>query len=184
MKNSRIRTYVELGAVPPGCTARDIIDGLAATKKPNVLEAHGILSAVRVRGGKALDLGVVSVQKVTQAFTQYLVDSMQNSTTAPMDVFKYHGSGTGSGAEANTETALVTEVGTRATGTTIEGATANIYKSVATTTYAASYAIIEHGIFSAASAGTMLDRSVISVVNVINLDRIIWTYQLTVNAET
>ena len=144
----------------------------------------GFLSAVVTRKGIAEDLGLLSCQKVTTAFAAYLVDSMQDSTTYPMAVFKYHGSGTGTTAEANSQTALVTEVETRATGTTIEGASANIYKSVATQAYTDTRAIAEHGLFSASSAGTMLDRSLLgTVVNVENTDEIEWTYQLTVSAE-
>jgi hypothetical protein len=158
---------------------------LKLTRKPNVLEVFGFLSAKVKRMNGIDDLGLVSCRLVTTAFANYLVDSMQDSTTYPMDVFKWHGSGTGTTAEANTQTALVTEVEDRAEGTLIEGASANIYKSVGTQTYTNTRAIKEHGLFSADAAGTMLDRSLIATaINVESTDEIEWTYQLTVSAES
>jgi len=180
----KIRKHIEKGVLPKCKTFEEILEALKLTKKPNVLEVFGFLSAKVKRGGNMEDLGLLSCQKVTTAFAAYLVDSMQNSTTSPMDVFKYHGSGTGTTAEANDQTALVTEVESRAEGTLIEGATANIFKSVGTQAYTDTRAIKEHGLFSASSAGTMLDRSLIATaINVENTDEIEWTYQLTVSAE-
>ncbi len=179
----QIRRQVEAGQLP-GERLEDILTALWETKGKNVFEVFGFLEAVKIVKGHRIDLGLVSCQLVTQAFTNYLVDSMQNSTTYPMDVFKYHGSGTGTTAEANTQTALVTEVETRATGTTIEGTTANIYKSVATQAYTDTRSITEHGLFSASTGGTLLDRSLLTAIPVEALDEIEWTYQLTCNAES
>jgi len=180
-----IRKQVTNGVIPFGLSLSEIIDGLKRTKAPNILEAFGFLSIKHFRKGKLLkDYGLVSCRLVTQAFTQYLVDSLQDSTTYPMDAFKYHGSGTDNTAEANSQTALGTEVESRQAGTQVEGATANIYKSVATITYTASRSIVEHGLFSAATNGTMMDRSVFTAVPVENTDTIEFTYQLTAAAET
>ena len=118
---------------------------------------------------------------VTDAFVGLLVDDMQSSQAA-FSTLKYHGSGTGTGVESAGDTTLGTEVETRDTGTQVEGATANIYKTVATHTYGGSYAITEHGVFSASSAGTLLDRSKFSAVNVANGEKIEFTYQLTVSS--
>ena len=142
------------------------------------------LSARVFRGGKVEDLGVICQRKVTTAFVNYLVDSMQDSTTYPMNVFKYHDSGTGVGGESNGDTGLGTPCGeARDSGTTVEGASANIYKTVATHTYAGSFAITEHGVFSAAGAGTLMDRSVFAAINVSSGNSIEFTYQLTASAE-
>jgi hypothetical protein len=127
--------------------------------------------------GSVVNLGLVSTKVVTDAGVAYLVDALQNLTEP--ENFKYHGSGTGTTAEAASQTALVTEVGTRATGSQAEGASANIYKTVGTVTYTSTYAITEHGIFSASSTGTMLDRSVFAAINVVNGDAIEFTYELT-----
>ena len=142
------------------------------------------LSAKVFRGGKVEDLGVICRRKVTTAFVNYLVDAMQDSTTYPMDVFKYHDSGTGTTAESNAQTGLITPCGeARDSGTTVEGASANIYKTVTTHTYAGSFAITEHGVFASASAGTLCDRSVFSAINVSSGNSIEFTYQLTASAE-
>ena len=119
---------------------------------------------------------------VTDAFVALLVDTLQASQAA-FSTFKYHDSGTGTVAEAATDTILGTPCAeARDAGTQIEGATSNIYKSVATHTYAAAFAITEHGLFNAVTAGTLMDRSVFAAVNVANTEKIEFTYQLTVNA--
>ena len=151
------------------------LDMMAGRAKPE--------AALRIRvirsNGRIEDLGVVSKRVVTDAFVNYVVNAMQDSATYPMDVFKYHGSGTGTTAEAAGDTGLVTEVGSRVAGTQAAGASSNIYKTVATISYTASYAITEHGVFSAATGGTLVDRSVFSAVNVANGDSIQFTYELT-----
>lgn len=183
IRQQAIRRAVTAGKIPRA-TLAEIQEALRATMRPNVLEAFGFLTARKCHNGEWEDLGLLSVQKVTTAFTVYLVDAMQNSTTSPVDIFKYHGSGTGNTAEANTQTALVTEVETRATGNLGEGASTNIFKTVGTQTYTDTRSIAEHGVFSASTSGTMLDRSVLGTpVSVVNTDTIEWTYELTVNAE-
>ena len=92
--------------------------------------------------------------------------------------------GTGDTVEANTQTTLVTEVESRTDGTGVEGATANIYRSVGTITATAARAVVEHGLFSAETAGTMMDRSLFSVVNLANGDSLQFTYEATFNAES
>lgn len=123
------------------------------------------------------DLGLISTKVVTDTGVAYIVDAFQNLTE--LENMKYHGSGTGTTAENQTQTGLVTEVESRATGTTVEGASANIYRTVGTVSYTATYAITEHGVFSAAAAGVMIDRSVFSAINVNNGDSIQFTYELT-----
>lgn len=184
-RSQKTRESIVNGVLPTGLTLEKILSDLKITKAPNILEAFGFLSAKQFRNGKLFkDHGLISCQLVTTAFADYIVDSLQNSTTSPMDDFKFHASGTDNTAEANTQTALGVEVETRQTGTQIEGASTNIFKSVATVTYTATRSIVEHGLFSAASAGTMMDRSVFTAVPVVNTDTIEFTYQLTVNAET
>lgn len=145
----------------------------------------GALSAKVYRAnGRIENLGVIARKKVTTAFVNYLVDSLQNSTTAPLDVFKYHDMGTGISAESNTDTALQTPWGgSRVAGTQVEGASANIFKTVATLAAGGTFAITEHGVFSAATSGTLMDRSVFSAINVVDGDSIQFTYELTANAE-
>jgi len=141
-----------------------------------------LYAVVKRKDGRIEDLGLICKKCVTDAFVQYLVDSMQDSSTYPMDVFKWHASGTGTTAESASDTALENEVESRVEGTQEEGESANIYQSVATITYSASYSITEHGIFSASTGGTLLDRSVFSAINVDSGDSIQFTYKLTVNS--
>ena len=141
------------------------------------------LSVIVIRkDGKQEDFGVVSTRVVTDAFVNYLVDSMQDSSTYPMDVFKYHACGTGTASEAASDTALGAEVESRTSGTLTEGGSPNKFQTVGTITMTGSHSITEHGIFSASSAGTLLDRSVFSAINVASGDSIQFTYTLTVNS--
>lgn len=146
-------------------------DGWVKAKHPNKIKA--LLGFHDVRVGRKC---------VTDAFVAFVVDQLQTETSAFGD-FKYHDSGIGTGAEAAGDTALGTAWGgSRDTGTQIEGATANIYKSVATTTYNATKAITEHGLFNASSSGTLMDRTLFSAINVVSGDGIQWTYQLTLTS--
>ena len=144
----------------------------------------GALSARFIsKDGTIKDLGIIATKLVTDAFVAYLTDSLQDSTTTPMDALKYHDSGTGVVAENVGDTALGTPCGeARDIGTQIEGASVNIYKTVATHTYAATFAITEHGVFSAASGATLLDRSLFGAINVVSGDKIEFTYELTSNS--
>ncbi len=132
------------------------------------------------KGGDIEDHGIVSTHVVTDAFVAELVDALQAGGVAAFDDYKYHDSGTGVNVEAAADTALQTPCGeARDVGTQIEGATANIYKSVGTNTYAGAFAITEHGLFNAAVAGTLMDRSVFSAITVASGDKIEFTYELT-----
>lgn len=152
-----------------------------------IMTAYATLRArLRKVSGEWIDYGVLSYRVVTDAGVGFIVDAFQN--TVELEIMKYHGVGTGGTAEAAGQTALVTESttalnpdSTRATGTTTEGASANIYRTVGTVTFDGTAAITEHGIFSQAATGggTMLDRSLFSAINVGSGDSIQFTYELT-----
>lgn len=186
---TRIRKWwlgrqLRAGKLPRGRTSREIIEAIESGYRGLFGEIWGVLSCRVIHvDGTYEDHGVISIRKVTTAFRDRIVDCLQNSTTSPLDVFKYHACGTGTSAEANTETALVTEVGSRVAGTQVEGASANIYKSVATITPGGSYAITEHGILSASTSGILMDRSLFTAINVGATDSIQFTYECTFNAE-
>ncbi len=149
-----------------------------------VWTAYSQLS-VRVfrKNGDVEDLGIVGTHCVTDVFVAALVDELQSSA-ADFSTYKYHDSGTDDTAENQTNTGLGAACGdARTTGTQTEGATANIYKSVATHTYGGTYAIDEHGLFNASTVGDLMDRTVLaSTVNVESGDKIEFTYQLTCTA--
>jgi hypothetical protein len=149
--------------------------------------------ALRLRvfraNGDVIDLGLASLRVVTTAGVNFIVDAFQN--TKELENLKYHGIGTGTNAEASSDTALQTESttalnpdNTRATGSLTEGASANIFRTVGTNAVDAAVANTEHGIFdqAATGGGTLLDRSVYSVVNLASADSLESTYDLTIPA--
>ncbi len=145
------------------------------------------LRVINRQTGRIVDYGIVGYRVVTTAGVNAIVDAFQN--TVEVDDFKYHGFGTGGSAEAVGNTALTTELtteyatnNTRPTGSATEGATANIYRTVGTLSPDANCAITEHGIFSATSAGTLLDRTLFSVVNLTSVDSLQASYELTFTA--
>ncbi|MFN0092903.1 MAG: hypothetical protein ACKVWR_21925 [Acidimicrobiales bacterium] len=137
--------------------------------------------------GRRVDLGLVGLRVVTTTGVNFIVDAFQNTTE--VENLKFHGFGTGAAAEAVGNTTLTTELTTeyatdniRPTGTTAEGASANIYQTVATLDPDAAVAITEHGIFSQAATGggTMVDRTLFSVINLAaSGDTLQATYELT-----
>lgn len=151
---------------------------------------YGVLYLVAATGGRRINLGLASMRVVTDAGVAAIVDAFQN--TVELENFKYHGWGTGVTAEAAGQTALVTELtteyvvnNTRPTGTLAEGATANIFQTVATLAPDSGgvIPITEHAVFSQASnaGGTMIDRSKFAAYNLdsANGDSITATYELT-----
>jgi len=137
------------------------------------------LSAKVLRAnGDIEELGIISTKLVTNAFVNDVVDNLIAEGAAFGD-YKFHGMGTGAVAENVTDTALGTPVETRASGTQVEGASANIYRSVGTITATASRAITEHGLFNVVTVGTLMDRSVFTVINLANNDAIQFTYEIT-----
>ena len=151
---------------------------------------YGSLYLTHIRAnGEVIDLGLASMRVVTTAGVGFIVDAFQN--LVELENMKYHGIGTGNTAEASSDTALVTESttalnpdNTRATGSTTEGASANIYRTVGTVTVDATVACVEHGVFSQAATGggVLLDRSVFSTVNLASGDSLQPTYDLTLPA--
>jgi hypothetical protein len=146
------------------------VGGMAATSE---------LSAKLIRkDGTVVDYGALSYRVVTTAFVNFVVDQLQTETSVFGD-FKYHDSGVGVTAENAADTAMETTDGeSRATGTQTESA-ANAYRSVGTISYTTTKAITEHGLFNDVSAGTLMDRSVFTAINVVNGDSIQFTYTIT-----
>lgn len=129
--------------------------------------------------GTVVDYGVISRRCVTTAGVNALF-----STSAPIGIntFNYHDSGTGTNAEAIGDTALQTAAGpARATGTQ-SNPTAGTYRSIGTITYTTTQSITEHGLFSAATNGTLWDRSIFTAIGVVNGSQIAFTYDCVANA--
>ena len=150
----------------------------------NEMARVGIKASLSIRvielSGKIIDYGVLSVKCVTTAFVNLLVDKLQGGA-GDLDTFKYHDFGTGTTAEAIGDTAMETATGeAREVGTQVDGATANIYKSVATHVFAGDFTITEHGLFNALTVGVLMDRSIlVTAVPITTGANIEATYQLT-----
>lgn len=153
---------------------------------------EGVLWMTVMRGdGEVEEYGLASVAVVTDVGCQKIVAVMNTSDASTATILKFHGIGTGTTAEASTDTALVTELttqynpdNTRATGTQTTGATTKVYRTVATNTLdSGTPAITEHGIFSQAATGggSLLDRSVFAAINLngANGDGLQTTYDFT-----
>jgi hypothetical protein len=117
--------------------------------------------------GAVLNYGLASLGVVTTAGVNYVVADIIGGAN-DSNLFRFHGIGTGTTAEAIGDTALVTELttqyqtdSTRPTGTQTTGGTSNVYRTVGTIVVDAAVTIAEHGIFSqaAVAGGTLLDRS-------------------------
>lgn len=175
-----------LKALPflPDDLAAELIDRIKSTF---VAESELAIKVIRANG-IIEDHGVVGRKVVTDVGVGYIVDAFQNSVE--LENMKFHGLGTGSTAENASDTALVTELTTeytgdvRATGSTTEGATANIYKTVGTNTLDGTpgAALREHGIFSASTSGVLLDRTVFAAITLSSGDSLQSTYQLTLSS--
>jgi len=113
----------------------------------------------RIPGELIERYGVVSRMVVTNNGADFITDAFRNAVE--LEAQNYHGVGTGTTAEATSDTALVTEWtspdytgGVRATGTQSEPAVAQ-YRTVGTNTKTSSgtSAVTEHGVFSSATVG-------------------------------
>lgn len=169
----------------PADLAGELLDAITRTV---VLES-GLSLVVLRRDGRREDYGLVGTKVITTVGVGFLVDAWQN--LVELENQKYHGIGTGSTAEAVGDTALVTELtteynpdSTRATGTTTEGASANIYRTVGTNTLDGTpgAALREHGVFSAASAGVLWDRTVYAAITLSSGDGLQSTYDMTASS--
>ena len=104
--------------------------------------------------------------------------------TATLSNMNFHDSGTGTNAESVNDTVLQTPYGgARSAGVQTSPGNGQ-YQSVATITYSGTFAISEWGIFSASSAGTLLDRFEFAAgaINVVSGNAIAATFVITFSA--
>lgn len=147
---------------------------IALAKRFDITTIIGLLYLSVQRGdGEVVNLGLASTRLVTSAGVNYLAADMAAGAN-DINLFKFHGFGTGGTAESTSDTALVTELttqyatdNTRPTGS--QNASTNTYTTVATLSPDANVAITEHGIFTQAATGggTLWDRSLFSVINLV-----------------
>jgi hypothetical protein len=177
----QVRKY---GRAPSGVTQEDIFKALRMSAPKNSAEIWGVLSAVveKSTGGIKQDYGVVSVREITQAFTKRLVDGLCDSAVS-MSCFNQHKMGAGSTLETDTHTALISgqEGSQSGNATQTHGASSSIYQSVGTITAGSAYGCREHGVFNASTGGVLLDRSLVTNIDLNTDDIVTWTYSLTCN---
>jgi hypothetical protein len=155
-----------------------------AEEKNSLVFKSSLKAKVVKASGEVEDKGVVATRLVTTVGVNALVDAFQNLFT--LSNFKYHISGTDTAAEAigDTEATITGTTPNPVTGSQTEGASANIYKTVATIPYVSTLAITSHGLINSGTkaASVLWDRSVFAAINVVNGDSIEFTYELTCNA--
>jgi hypothetical protein len=126
--------------------------------------------------------GVATVlTKIGEAITADRVGAAGTYTTQP----KYCGHGHGATGAArtaiSTDTALTTEVDTRATGVvslvTVTD-TNDTYQAVGTISVGGTYAIDEAGLFDASSSGNMFTSATFNVLNVVSGNSIAYTWKV------
>ena len=101
-------------------------------------------------------------------------------TTSP----KWIGIGTGGTTAAATDTALTTEVDTRAVGTestVTTSQTGDTYQTQGTVSIGGTRAIIESGMFDALTTGNMITSATLSAINLLSGDslQLTWKVQIT-----
>lgn len=140
--------------------------------------------------GAVVDYGLAGLRLVTTVGVKFIADDF-NAGAQDISTMKYHGFGTGGTTDAAADTALGTELTTQyatdSTRPTGSQASATVSTNATYTTVATlspdsggTLAIIEHGIFSAPSSGTLLDRTSFAAVNLVaGSDSLQSTYVLT-----
>jgi hypothetical protein len=131
---------------------------------------------------------VAGFKMVTTVGAGFIIDAFQN--VVELEAMNFHGFGTGAGAEAVGNTTLSTELttqylvdNTRLTGTPTE-LSQLVFRTVGTIDPDADVALTEHGVFSAATGGVLLDKTLFTVVNLVGAtgDALQATYDFTVTA--
>src|SRR3990167_5616100 len=141
----------------------------ATANTVGIVAATSTLEVVVTRkDGAVEDYGVTSRRVVTDDFVAFIVDAL-DTAQATFDDFDFGGFGSGSGAEAASDTGLGTEFSTQyATNSvrptaTISQPSASQFRSVTVFSPDESCTVQEFGLFNSATAGagngTMIDRA-------------------------
>lgn len=171
------------------------LEPIKFAEKKNIATFYGRLWGVKMtESGEVSNFGLMGVRLVTTAGANKLVSLMNGADSTTGANFKYHALGTGGTAsspsgESATDTALVAEITTayatdnnRPAGSQTVGSSNNIYRTVGSNTVDATVACIEHGVFSAATSGTLLDRTCFALVTLGATDTFTTTYDFTIVA--
>lgn len=138
-----------------------------------------LFAKVKHSGQEWEDLGLISEAVITNAFIALLISVLQNGAAADLQSMKFHAAGTDGTAESAAQVVLGAQVGSRVVGSQTSTGAGN-YRSVASVTFAAPGNIQEHGLFSQAIGGVLMDRSVFAAIPVAPGSIIQFTYDLTI----
>ncbi len=120
-------------------------------------------------------------QTITTAGKNWVVDNLQN-LLASTENLKWHKTGTGTAAFSTATTTFSSStLPARTAGTLTEGASANIFRSVATVNYTGTKTITRWAIFTTSSGGTLFSGKNHTSQAVNNGDGIQYTWDLTVS---
>ena len=143
------------------------------------LTVTGHVTIEQIRDGRVIDTREGPNLVVTVGLA-WLAGALSGDVASP-ETMKYIAVGTGSTAAAAGDTALGTEVESRATGTQSRVTTTvtnDTYQCVGTIEFTGSHALREVGLFSANSSGTMAARQVYDALNVTADDTLQVTWKL------
>lgn len=159
--------------------ARD--PGQAILAAGQMFDTH--LVARHIRDGRVLREYDLGSGTVVTAGVVYLAADMAGGGS-DISAMNWHGTGIGTTAPTTGDTTLQNTTGApaRVSGTQSTPGATNVYRSLATVSYTGTLAITEWGLFSLVAAGTMWDRKTFAAINVLNLDSIQFTYDLTITA--
>jgi hypothetical protein len=137
-----------------------------------------------IRDGKIIDHEVVRNRCITDQFAAHIIEVLKATAgdVTNVQLFKWHISGVGAGAESTSDTGIYTSCtagaaeGDGVVGTQVDGTASNIYKSVATITYTATHTIIEHVLANHSNTGLIMDRTLFGAKAVVSGDSIQFTY--------
>jgi len=130
----------------------------------------------KVRGAYHLGSGLVTTAGVN------LLAADWTNTTATLKLANFIDSGTGITTAAIGDTALQTPTGNARVAGTQTNPVAGQYRTAATLTYGAAFAVTEFGLFTATTTGTMWDHKVFAAINVVAGDSVAFSYVVTCNA--
>jgi len=169
--------------------ALELVENLISNIKKKLLiqpiGMHGELDVVHIREGK--EIGRWHYNNIIVNTGKAEVAGLINGVTS--GAFTYMAIGITGTGEVNTDTALASEIssggGSRASATCNRVTTTytdDTAQWVKTWTFSSGFAVVESGIFDAASTGVMLSRKTFSAVNVVSGDQLQITWKVQVSA--
>lgn len=143
------------------------------------MHVRGSVCIEQFRHGRRIDVRRFDNLIVTTGL-QWFAGALSGDEASPENM-KYIGIGTSTTAAATGQTALVAEVGSRATGTQTRVTTtltSDTYQAVGTVSITDTWAVTECGLFSASSNGTMAARQTFAALNLLSGDTLQLTWRI------